>query len=130
MITSRMLLWSALLVPALGCGGDDDSEAERRGIGSECTTRDDCEEDAQECLTQFTGGYCGAAGCTGDADCPEGSACVTEEDGLGNFCFLVCNDKPECNDHRSVENESNCVSSLTFVDDDAGRKVCRPPHGG
>lgn len=114
----------------IGCGDDDDSEAVRRGVGAECASTADCEEEGQECLTQFAGGYCGVEACTGDADCPAGSACVTEDDGLGNFCFLICADKVDCNDHRTPENESNCVSSLTFVDDAAGRKVCRPPLGG
>lgn len=130
MTRTNWLAVAFALLGLAGCGDDDDSEAERRGVGAECAVNDDCEEEGQECLTDFTGGYCGVADCTADADCPEGSACVTEDDGLGNFCFLVCLDKPECNDHRSVENESNCVSSLTFVDGADGRKVCRPPHGG
>jgi hypothetical protein len=119
-----------LAVGLVACGDDDDSEAERRGVGAECAASADCQEAGQECLTEFAGGYCGLAGCTGDVDCPAGSACVTADDGLGNFCFLVCLDKVECNDHRTPENESNCVSSLTFIDDDAGRKVCRPPLSG
>jgi hypothetical protein len=114
-----------------GCGDDDDggSEAIRRGVGDECAVNEDCQEEGQSCLTQFSGGYCGVQDCTGDVDCPAGSACVTEDDGV-NYCFLVCIDKPDCNDHRAVENESNCVSSLPFVDDSAGRKVCRPPLSG
>ena len=47
-----------------------------------------------------------------------------------NYCFLICSDKVQCNPHRSVDNESSCTSSLTFVDDAAGRKVCRPPLSG
>jgi hypothetical protein len=125
-----VLVLAFLAVWAAGCGDDDDSEAERRGVGSECTADDDCDEEGQACLTEFTGGYCGISGCTGDADCPAGSACVTEDDDLGNYCFLICVDKPDCNDHRSLEAESNCVSSLPFVDDDQGRKICRPPLGG
>jgi hypothetical protein len=128
MRTSRIIPF-ALLFSTFACGDDDGSEAEQRGVGSECAVTDDCTEEGQECLTQFTGGYCGVQNCTGDADCPDGSACVTEDD-TNNYCFLICAEKPDCNRNRSVENESNCVSSLTFVDDDAGRKVCRPPYGG
>ena len=125
-----------------GCGDDDGTEAIRRGIGAECVIEmppdampgspmGNCEEDGQECLTEFAGGYCGVRGCMDDADCPAGSACVTD-DGTTNYCFLVCNDKPECNPHRTVANESSCTSSLTFVDPDGdmGRKVCRPPLSG
>jgi hypothetical protein len=128
-----------LMLAVGGCGDDDGTEAVRRGIGDECmlemsdgaSDRGNCDEAGQVCLTEFSGGYCGARGCTADADCPEGSACVTD-DGTTNYCFLICLDKPECNTERSVANESNCNSSLTFVDPggDMGRKVCRPPLGG
>src|SRR5688572_18657175 len=95
-------LASMVLVFAVGgCGDDDGNEAIRRGIGSECalgdgSPRGDCEGADQICLTEFSGGYCGARDCTADADCPVGSACVTD-DGTTNYCFLICLDKPECN---------------------------------
>lgn len=110
-----------------GCGGGG-SEAVRRGVGAECLRDTDCTENGQRCLTGFKGGYCGISPCAHDTDCPQGSACVTEDDG-SNYCFLVCADKVECNPHRSVENEASCNSSLTFVDGTMGRKVCRPPRG-
>ena len=109
-----------------GCGSGD--EANRRGVGAECTADNDCTETGQHCLTQFKGGYCGIAACMHDADCPSGSACITEESGV-NYCFLTCVEKVDCNGNRSVENESNCVASLTFVDGAKGLKVCRPPLG-
>jgi len=128
----RALRISAVVVAAIvagvaGCGDDDG--AIRRGIGAECAADMDCAEMGQRCLTEFRGGYCGAAACVHDTDCPSGSACVTADDGL-NYCFLVCADKPECNVHRSLANESNCTSSLSFVDGTMGRKVCSPPMGG
>jgi len=46
-----------------------------------------------------------------------------------NYCFLICVDKPDCNDHRPVEDEASCVSSLPFVDGAMGRKACRPSRG-
>jgi hypothetical protein len=129
MTTARLTL-IALFFSFFGCGDDDGNEAEQRGVGSECVATEDCTEEGQECLTQFSGGYCGIQDCTGDADCPDGSACVTEDEDGTNYCFLVCAEKVDCNRNRSVDNESNCVSSLTFIDDAAGRKVCRPPYGG
>ncbi len=126
---------AATAVLALCACGDDDggggSEAIRRGVGAECNADIPCEEEGQDCLTRFDGGYCGIDGCAADVDCPAGSACVTEDDGV-NYCFLVCLDKPECNVHRDPANESNCNSSLTFVDPVGadGRKVCRPPMSG
>jgi hypothetical protein len=111
----------------VGCSSG--SEAIRRGVGSECGPSLACTETGQTCLTQFKGGYCGVSGCVHDTDCPAGSACVTEDDGI-NYCFLVCGDKPACNPHRTVDNESSCVSSIPFVDGTMNRKVCRPPLSG
>ncbi|MDH4281719.1 MAG: hypothetical protein OEV36_03615 [Myxococcales bacterium] len=113
-----------------GCG-DGSTEADRIGVGAECTASAECPSDmevALECLTQFKGGYCGLEGCMGDADCPEGSACVTSEG--NNFCFRLCLDKPDCNRNRSLENESNCVGSISFVDPRNERKACEPPSAG
>ena len=125
---------AAVMGLAVGCGSSDgETAADRVGVGAECTDAAECESADQEvvleCLTQFTGGYCGLEGCTGDVDCPEGSACVTHDDGK-NYCFRVCQDKPDCNLNRSVENESNCVGSITFVDPRNDRKACEPPSSG
>ncbi len=117
----------------LGCG-DDSTEADRIGVGAQCTASAQCESPDEgielECLTQFTGGYCGLKDCTGDVDCPEASACVTHDDGV-NYCFRLCVDKPDCNRNRSLENEANCVGSgvVDFVDPPNERKVCVPPSG-
>lgn len=116
-----------------GCGNSG-TEADRIGVGAQCTTSAECESPDDEielvCLTQFKGGYCGLEGCEGDIDCPEGSACVTHEDGT-NYCFRVCVDKyPDCNFNRDPDNESNCVGSITFVDPRNERKACEPPSSG
>lgn len=115
-----------------GCG-DDATEADRIGVGAECTEAAECESPDDditlECLTQFTGGYCGLQGCTGDTDCPEGSACIAHTDGA-NYCFRICQDKPECNRNRSMANEANCSSNIDFVDGKQERKACVPPSSG
>ena len=128
-----------VLAAVAGCGGDDSTEADRIGVGAECTVNpggdppSTCpvvEMDIQlDCLTQFKGGYCGLEGCSGDVDCPDGSACVTHDDGK-NYCFRVCTDKPECNRNRSAENESNCSANITFVEEPQERKACVPPSSG
>jgi len=115
-------------IAILGVGGGCSDNANKRGVGAECTKDTDCTEKGQVCLTAFKGGYCGFSGCMHDTDCLTGSACVT--DNGTNYCFLVCTDKVQCNDHRTAANESDCVSSLPFVDATAGRKVCRPPLSG
>ena len=124
-------VWLAVLAPIIGCG-DGTTEADRVGVGAECSSTAECPAPMEvqlECLTQFKGGYCGLEGCQGDVDCPEGSACVTHSDGK-NYCFRECLDKPDCNLNRSVENESNCVGSIAFVDPRNDRKACEPPSSG
>ena len=115
-----------LLVP-VGCG-DNGTEAERRGVGSQCARDSDCTESGQRCLTQFKSGYCGVSACTSDASCPQGSACVRHDDGM-NYCFLVCAVKADCNRNRSADAEANCSSTAMLVDMSKDRKVCTPPSG-
>lgn len=140
-------VWVFVLVASasgllLGCNEDSgETEADRIGVGAECTESAECEsadeEITLECLTQFTGGYCGLEGCEGTADCsdgtccPDGSACVTADDGK-NYCYRLCQEKEDCNRNRSPENEANCVGSgtINFVDGDTGRKACEPPSSG
>jgi hypothetical protein len=124
---SRILCAFVVVAAAAGCGSSQ-SEAIRRGVGSACAMNSDCTEKGQVCLTEFKGGYCGVSGCLHDTDCPGGSACVTENG--TNYCFLICVAKTDCNPNRTVDVESNCTSSISFVDPTAGRKVCNPPSAG
>lgn len=124
-----MLVLLALAAVALGGCGDDDegNEAERRGVGSACAGDSQCIEEGQTCLA-FKGGYCGIAGCASDSDCPGGSACVSHSDGI-NYCFLICQDKLECNRYRPLDDEANCSSNVTFTDGQKSYKACVPPTG-
>ncbi len=113
----RRLTVSLFAILACSCGNEDNrnvSEAMRRGIGAECKVNTDCITEGATCLTQFKGGYCGFSNCTEDADCPAGSVCVTHDDGV-NYCFLGCLEKVDCNLGRTLDNESNCVGSVTFL---------------
>ena len=50
---------------AAGCGDDGGTEADRLGVGAECTASEGCDvvdEIELECLTEFKGGYCGLKG--------------------------------------------------------------------
>ena len=131
MMHHKLLLVVGTGLFVLGCG-DGSTEADRIGVGAQCTASAECESPEGfelTCLTQFTGGYCGLEGCMGDDDCPEGSACVAHTDGK-NYCFQVCRDKPECNRNRSPDNEANCSSNIDFVDEPKERKACVPPSSG
>jgi hypothetical protein len=124
-VTVRGVLFG--LFVGLGCGSSQ-SPANQLGVGADCTMSSQCTQPGQVCLTEFKGGYCGVAGCLHDADCPGGSACVT--DNGTNYCFLICSQKTDCNLHRTAADESDCNSSLPFVDGDTNAKVCRPPDSG
>lgn len=138
-ILSSLVLLALTLV--LGCADDDGGNAaDRAGVGAICRTMDDCLQPeppcdggpgcfVQQCLTQFTGGYCGIQNCTDNADCPDGSACVAHDDGQ-QYCFRLCNDKSECNRNRDPASESNCSSSVDFVDATTEGKACVPPSSG
>jgi hypothetical protein len=121
-------LVSALALALAVCGCSSQNAANQAGIGAQCSMTSDCTTAGEVCLTEFNGGYCGLAGCLHDTDCPQGSACVT--DNQTNYCFLVCGTKTDCNLHRDPANESDCTSSLTFIDGAMSRKVCRPPNSG
>ncbi len=119
------LLWS--------CGDDEGTEADRLGVGAECTGDDDCLREGEDginlaCLTQFKGGYCGLEDCSSNDECPEASTCVAHEDG-NNYCFRTCADKAECNVNRDGDNEANCSSNVDYVDKDTTGKSCVPPSG-
>jgi hypothetical protein len=60
-------------------------------VGSACTANTDC---AQMCLQDghFPAGMCTIA-CTSNANCPSGSACVTEE---GGVCLATCHADADC----------------------------------
>lgn len=117
-----LAVFLAAVMLVFACG---EPEADRLRVGAECDSADDCLEE-QECLTQFKAGYCGYQGCTSHGDCPEYSSCVVHSDG-NNYCFRDCVDKAECNANRDRDNEANCSSNITFVDDSRDIKACVPP---
>ncbi len=138
---SFFIMCSFLVFGTMGCGNDQaENEANQKGVGAQCTASNEClngvmdgediMEDAefQQCLTEFSGGYCGVKDCQSHSDCPQGSLCVVHDNG-SNYCFLTCDDKLDCNIHRSAANEANCVSSVVFVDDSFTSKACVPPSG-
>jgi hypothetical protein len=121
----RLALAATLIMTiAFACGDDADD----LGVGAQCTSNEQCDADTMQVCLQFKGGYCGLMGCTVDADCPDKSACIKHTDNV-NYCFRICIDKPDCNANRDVENESNCSSSVEFVEGANGRKACVPPSG-
>ena len=115
-----------MLFALSACDDDKGNKANELGVGAQCTETAQCDVETQECLLDFKGGYCGVKDCTADLDCPEGSRCVTHDDGF-NYCFLICVDKADCNVNRDVDNEANCSSSITFVEEPQDGKACVPP---
>lgn len=130
---SVLILMAAVF--ALSACGDDDTDgtiADLLYIGGICDNDAQCddEDDATpelECLTEFTGGYCGMKDCESSDDCPPGSLCADLE---GEFyCFLACTDKAECNTNRTAETASNCSANIDPVEG-GGEKLCIPPSAG
>jgi hypothetical protein len=120
------------------CGGGDGSEADRVGVGAECSPSNPCptyEVDGDSaplaCLAQFTGGYCGLEACASSLECPAGSICVHHTDGE-SYCFRACADKSECNRNRGPDVESNCSANFDWEvpTEDDGSKACIPPSSG
>ncbi len=137
---ARLLGLAGAVVGTMGassCGDDDGATAaDRIGVGAECANTEACpevqfdDETVQlRCITEFKGGYCGIQGCQADADCPDGSACVSHDDGQ-SYCFRICAEKVECNRNRTSDNEANCSSSIEFVDPARSTKACVPPSSG
>jgi len=129
----RLIRFAAFYLTALfiavGCGDDDGTEADRAGIGAECSDSDDCYGEELSCLLEFKAGYCGLTGCTSNDDCPTGSACVSHNDGT-NYCFRSCISKVECNRNRSLDNAANCSSDVEFVQESKDQKAYVPPSSG
>jgi hypothetical protein len=135
MRTSTLPVLLAIL--ALFACGDGGTEADRLGVGAQCTETADCPEVAiagelglqqLECLPDFKGGYCGLVNCVDSLSCPQGSLCVAHTDGE-SYCFRACTDKAECNFNRDADNESNCSSSFDLADPEEPKtyKACIPP---
>jgi hypothetical protein len=129
-----LLILTAFGLEFVACGNDNPppygTPADMIGVGAACRTDADClhtEAGVQHCLTEFKGGYCGLKGCATSADCPAGSGCVIQ--GSTTYCFRQCADKSECNLNRTPDEESNCSSSVAFVDGKVGGKACVPPSG-
>lgn len=140
MKTFRSFFALALLFALVGCKNETRTTADQYGVGAICVQAADCLQPDppcdggagcfnQQCLTQFSGGYCGIQGCTANADCPVGSACVAHTDGQ-NYCFRTCGSKDECNVNRDAANEANCSSSVTFVEASTNTKACVPSSSG
>ncbi|MBO6934751.1 MAG: hypothetical protein JJ863_07245 [Deltaproteobacteria bacterium] len=133
---NRLLIPSCLALVCAAACGDDGGDADRVGIAAVCTADEDCRDFELpdggvvqlQCLTQFKGGYCGVPDCLSSAECPLNSICVAHDDGR-NYCFRVCDNKPECNVNRPADDEANCSSSFDWAvpAEDAGEKACIPP---
>ncbi len=122
------MLMLALAAGACDDGEDLGTEADRYGVGAECSDDTQCGNIGLRCLDDFKGGYCGLKGCTRDAECPEGSACVAHETGE-TYCFRICIDKAECNLNRTLDDASNCSANVIFVEPGKTVKACVPPSG-
>ena len=118
-----------------GDQGDGDGDAMSTGaeVGEACGKDGDCEGGAKAyCImsleidltfiklpVEFPGGSCAITGCKSDADCPQGTGCLT---GFAMpACTKLCNDASQCR-----ADEGYTCGSLMFGSTDT-RKFCQPP---
>jgi hypothetical protein len=93
------------------------------GVGAACADDRDCDP-ALACLTDFRGGYCGKANCTGNADCPGNAQCVRVGDDE-TTCMRSCADDTDCSFCRGSEVAATCSDDVERVEAGGGR-VCVP----
>lgn len=77
-----------MLVLAGACQSSDVS----RALGARCATDSDCDEKCLEPSADWPGGFCTLI-CDTDDDCPGGSRCTTEDDGV---CEISCGSDADC----------------------------------
>lgn len=96
------------------------------GVGAKCRAAASCSSEGQT-YRNFNGSYCGVSGCTANAiarKAPSASRTPTAPTLLSPFC----NDKPDSNGNRTVENEANGVATVTFIEPATTGKVCALPR--
>lgn len=133
----RLVVSLLASVLALACSADDErSEVDRLELGASCQVDQHCAARAGDaadgydlrCFGSFADGHCGLSRCSGE-DCPDGSACISHDDGQ-NYCFRLCDEDSECNLHRSSDAaEARCSSSVSFLGatDRSDQSACVPP---
>jgi hypothetical protein len=80
--------FALVLLGLAACGGSDVS----RAVGARCDVSADCEDRCLAPSTDYPGGFCTLT-CDSDADCPDDSACVSNE---GGVCLFLCDGDGSC----------------------------------
>ena len=86
------LLLSACLL--LGC---------EAGVGDKCSTSNDCPT-GTVCDTDSPSGYCLAAGCVLDDECPEDAVCIRFRKDQ-SFCLKKCKKNGDCRSGYTCRND-------------------------
>jgi hypothetical protein len=96
-----IVLASALPLALAGCGSSVGKDGDV--VGGPCAEENPCAS-GSECLMsgEFPGGLC-VVGCSSDAECPSGSACVSNE---GGVCMQLCDNKSDCREGYQCEGKS------------------------
>lgn len=123
--TMVMVLFAVPLATPTSCGGDEESEVRRRGIGAQCKPSAGCGTgDQLECIP-FDGVYCTTSGCQA-MYCPSGALCARDSIFGQTFCMLTCNVTDDCNSDRTSYNAAECTTSIEILDEVEGARVCVP----
>lgn len=91
-IVLAMLVVLVVSLLGAGCGGGSVGK-DGDVVGGRCTGAGEC-ADGSSCLTasMYPEGMC-TVDCATQADCPNGTVCVTES---GGTCLLACDDVGDC----------------------------------
>ncbi len=116
-----MVRWTSIVAAVLlmvsGCGSEDVGK-DGRVVGGSCTTSGgpsgSC-ADGSKCVVDadFPAGSC-VKDCVKQSDCPEGAACIQENNGI---CVLECSQQSDCRDGY------HCVEKST-LNPAGSAKVC------
>lgn len=97
MTRSTTVLLSTFFLFGIACGHAEDFNGSERPlpssqVGNACDQDSDC---SQYCAKgkEFPNGFCTLRNCRANTDCPEGTVCITEDNGV---CVFPCGVPLDC----------------------------------
>ncbi len=105
----------ALLAGGLGCGHAEEFSGDRpdpsRLVGIACDADADCEQSCVRDQRRFPDGFCTLVGCRSNTDCPDGTVCVRNDDGI---CVFPCGSPLDCTASFLGRAGYTCLSASGF----------------
>jgi hypothetical protein len=120
-MTMSTVEWSMVVLVSVlsACGGSSNAPLATQTVGASCSSDSQC---TSKCIgaDEVSGGMC-TVSCRSDLDCPAGTACIGDKDGI---CAIVCQTAVDCSGSPTF----NVCGSKDRLGADAGQVlVCRKP---